>query len=96
VYGEGLLCELSNPKTLVVFTSVIPPFVPGGSSLDVALFGVVFAMVGLCSCLVYVLVFSASRRVVRRPRLASNLMRGSGGVLVGFGVGLAVEGVRQA
>ena len=25
-FGEGVLCDLSNPKTLIVFTSVIPQF----------------------------------------------------------------------
>ncbi len=97
VFVEGLLCELSNPKALLVFTSVIPPFLPSSSSsFDLALFGLVFATVGLGSLLVYVLVFSASRRLVRRPRLADGLMRGSGGVLMAFGIGLAVEGVREA
>jgi len=96
-FGEGVLCELSNPKTVVVFTSVIPPFLPGGSGpLDLAVFGVLFAVVGLASCLAYALVLGTSRRTVRRPQLADGLLRVSGGVLVGFGAGLAVEGARSA
>jgi threonine/homoserine/homoserine lactone efflux protein len=96
-FAEGALCELSNPKTLVVFTSVIPPFLPAGSGpADLALFGVLFAVVGFGSCVVYALVLGTSRRLVRRPRLADGLLRGSGGLLVGFGAGLAVEGARAA
>lgn len=96
-FREGVLCELSNPKTLVVFTSVIPPFLPiGAGADDVAVFGVVFAVVGLVSCLVYAVVLGTSRRVLRRPRLADALLRGGGGLLVSFGAGLAVEGVRTA
>lgn len=95
VYSEGLLCELSNPKTLVVFTSVIPPFLPvGGGPAEVALFGIVFALVGLCACLAYACVFSASRRLVQRSKATDVLMRASGGILTSFGVGLVVEGVR--
>jgi threonine/homoserine/homoserine lactone efflux protein len=96
-FGEGVLCELSNPKTLVVFTSVIPPFLPASSnSWELGLFGFVFAVVGLLSCVIYAAVLGTTRRVVRRPRLAGGLLRGSGGVLAAFGVGLAVEGARAA
>jgi threonine/homoserine/homoserine lactone efflux protein len=96
-YSEGLFCELSNPKTLVVFTSVIPPFLPAGAGpADVALFGIVFALVGLCTCLAYAVAFSASRRLAQRPKATDVLMRTSGGILTAFGVGLVVEGVREA
>jgi threonine/homoserine/homoserine lactone efflux protein len=95
-YGQGVLCELSNPKTLVVFTSVIPPFLPSGSgALDLAVFGVVFALVGLASCTAYALVLGTTRRLARRPRLTDALLRANGGFLVLFGGGLAVEGVRD-
>lgn len=63
---------------------------------DLAVFGVVFAVVGLLSCLVYAVVLGTSGGVLRRPRLADAFLRGSGGLLVVFGAGLAVEGVRTA
>jgi threonine/homoserine/homoserine lactone efflux protein len=95
-YGQGVLCELSNPKTLVVFTSVIPPFLPSGSgALDLAVFGILFALVGLASCTAYALVLGTTRRLARRPRLTDALLRASGGLLVLFGGGLAVEGARD-
>lgn len=91
-FAQGVLCELSNPKTLLVFTSVIPQFVPASAGgADLALFGVLFATLGFVSLVAYALVLSATRRVVRRPKLADRLTRASGGVLVAFGIGLAVE-----
>jgi threonine/homoserine/homoserine lactone efflux protein len=91
-FREGVLCDLSNPKTLLVFTSVIPQFVPShGGALDVALLGVIFALLGFVSLLIYAVVLGTTHRVVRRPRLSSALLRLSGAALVAFGVGLALE-----
>lgn len=95
-YAEGVLSELSNPKTLIIFTTVIPPFLPTNATpADVALYGLTFAMVAFGTSIAYALVFSASRRLVKGPRFKSLLLRGSGGVLTAFGVGLAIEGVRE-
>jgi threonine/homoserine/homoserine lactone efflux protein len=83
---------MTNPKTLVVFTSVIPQFVPAGSALFLpALLGVTFAALGFASLALYSLVLGRARGVVRRPKLARRLIRGSGGILVGFGAALAAE-----
>lgn len=95
-FTEGVLCELSNPKTLLVFTSLIPPFVPvGGGPGDVALFGALFATTGLVVCVVYAAVLGHTGERIVRPRLADRLLRGSGGLLTVFGGALAVEGVRE-
>ncbi|MCU1405807.1 MAG: LysE family translocator [Glaciihabitans sp.] len=95
-YAEGVLSELSNPKTLLIFTTVIPPFLPSQATpLDVAVYGLTFAVVGFASSIAYALVFSASRRLFKGPRVKNLLLRGSGGVLTVFGIGLAVEGVRE-
>jgi threonine/homoserine/homoserine lactone efflux protein len=91
-FGEGLVCELSNPKALIVFTSVIPQFLshdaPAG---EVAIFGVLFAALGFVSLAIYATVLGATRRMVPRPRLREFLLRTSGGVLMLFGVGLVVD-----
>ena len=50
-----------------------------------------FAGLGFASLTVYSLVLGRAGGVLRRPRLARRLMRGSGGILVGFGVALAAE-----
>jgi threonine/homoserine/homoserine lactone efflux protein len=89
-FREGVLCDLSNPKTLLVFTSVIPQFLPSGRHVaDAAVYGVVFAILGFLSLLLYAVAFASARRAVARPRLKRALLRASGGVLVVFGVRLA-------
>ena len=91
-FRQGFLCDMTNPKTLLVFTSVMPQFIPAGSSpLGPALLGVTFAVLGFASLTVYSLVLGRAGGMLRRPRLARRLMRGSGGILVGFGVALAAE-----
>ena len=91
-FRQGFLCDMTNPKTLLVFTSVMPQFIPAGSSpLRQALLGVTFAGLGFASLTLYSLVLARAGGVLRRPKLARRLMRGSGGILVGFGVALAAE-----
>jgi threonine/homoserine/homoserine lactone efflux protein len=91
-FVQGTLCELSNPKTLLVFTSVIPQFVPpSAGAVNLAFYGVLFATLGFCSLVMYAIVLSMTGRVVKRPKLTERITRASGGVLVAFGVGLAVQ-----
>jgi len=90
-FVEGLLCELSNPKSLIVFTSVIPQFLSTDPpALEVAAYGVLFAALGFASLMVYVWALSAGRRVVR-GKLTDRLLRGSGAVLIAFGVDLVAD-----
>ena len=83
---------MTNPKTLLAFTSVMPQFIPAGSSPFLpALYGVTFAALGFASLALYSLVLARAGGVLQRPELTRRLMRGSGGILVGFGVALAAE-----
>jgi threonine/homoserine/homoserine lactone efflux protein len=91
-FREGLLCDLSNPKTLLVFTSVIPQFLGHDAGpLDLATFGLVFATAGLGSLLAYTLIFSRARRAARHPRVRDTMLRLGGAVLIAFGIRVAVE-----
>jgi threonine/homoserine/homoserine lactone efflux protein len=91
-FREGVICDLSNPKTVLVFTSVIPQFVPStGGPADVAELGIIFALLGFLSLLLYAVVLGSAHRAIRRPRLADGLLQVGGGILVAFGVGLAIE-----
>ena len=70
-FRRGFLCEMTNPKTLLVFTSVIPQFIPAGSAPFLpALLGVTFAALGFASLTLYSLVLGRAGGVLRRPRLA--------------------------
>ncbi len=91
-FREGVVCDLSNPKTVMVFASVIPQFMHSGSSgAEAFVLGTVFALCGFLSLLAYAFLFGAARGLVRNARLTRNLLRGGGGVLAAFGVGLLVE-----
>lgn len=91
---EGLLCDLSNPKTLLVFTSVIPQFLaPGSGVTTTVLLGLTFAVLGFVSLLLYTVLLGGARATVRRPRFARGLLRTGGAVLVAFGAGLVLEPV---
>jgi threonine/homoserine/homoserine lactone efflux protein len=91
-YAQGVACDLSNPKTALVFTSVLPQFLTGDAGgLDVAVLGVAFALAGLASLLVWIAVGTATRRALTASRVRDAVLRLSGGVLVIFGVRLALE-----
>lgn len=91
-FREGVVCELSNPKTLLVFTSVIPQFLPASHGVgDAVMLGLAFAIVGFTSLAFYALAFSQTRRVVDHSRLKEVLMRGCGGILIAFGIAVVGE-----
>ena len=92
-FAEGVVCDLSNPKTLLVFTSVIPQFLPsdGGSPLQAAVLGATFATIGLATLVAYSMLFGRIGLAGLQSRLGDLLLRLSGAVLVFFGVRLAVE-----
>ncbi|MCJ7756096.1 MAG: LysE family transporter, partial [Thermoanaerobaculales bacterium] len=90
---EGAVCDLSNPKTLLVFTSVIPQFLPadGGHPAQAALLGVTFASLGLASLLTYAFVFTRIGFTGIQSRVGDALLRVSGVVLMVFGIRLVTE-----
>lgn len=91
-FGEGFLSDLANPKTVLVYASVIPQFLTVSSSgSDAFVLGVVFAVLGFVSLTVYALVFGAARTRLSKGRVMRNVLRGSGGILVFFGIALLVE-----
>ncbi len=92
-FAEGVVCDLSNPKTALVFTSVLPQFLDrGATAADVAALGLTFAALGALSLLVWAALGAASRRALALARVRSAVMRASGAVLVGFGLRLAFGG----
>lgn len=91
-FRRGFLCDMTNPKTVLVFTSVVPQFVPSDAWVGLpAALGLTFAALGFLSLTLYAVTLGRARRVVYRPRVRTWLARASGGLLVSFGVGLAAE-----
>jgi threonine/homoserine/homoserine lactone efflux protein len=91
-FREGLFSDLSNPKTVIVFTSVIPQFLDASARpVDALILGVTFAMIGFLSLAAYALVFGAAAGILRDARVTRAILRVGGAILAAFGVGLAVE-----
>jgi threonine/homoserine/homoserine lactone efflux protein len=93
-YIGGLMTDLLNPKVGVFFVTFLPAFVPHGEPVGwvTLLLGGLFTV----ETAVYFLVFLAfADKIVarlRRPRFRKLLDRGTGTILIGFGVRLAAEG----
>ncbi|WP_409465687.1 LysE family translocator [Amycolatopsis sp. GA6-003] len=91
-FREGLLSDLSNPKTVIVFTSVIPQFLhQGAHPADTLVLGSAFAVIGFLSLTGYALVFSSAAKLLRNARVTRAILRAGGAILAAFGVGLALE-----
>jgi threonine/homoserine/homoserine lactone efflux protein len=95
-FAEGAIAELSNPKALLVFTSVIPQFLPagGGHPFQVALLGTTFAIVGFAALMAYATVFSKIGLAGLNTRIGDTLLRIGGAILIIFGIRLATEPTR--
>lgn len=92
-FGQGLLCNLLNPKIAVFFTSFIPQFVTPGPSaaLQSALLAGTFIALGLLWLTLCALVASRIGAMLRRRRVRLVLDLVTGLVLVGFGLRLALD-----
>jgi threonine/homoserine/homoserine lactone efflux protein len=92
-FGRGALTNLLNPKVGVFYIAVIPQFVPDGVAplpmgLALALVHVIESMVWFTG-IIFATQFA--RRWLSSPRAARIIDRVTGGILVGFGVTLALE-----
>ncbi|GEC28918.1 MULTISPECIES: LysE family translocator [Pseudonocardia] len=92
-FREGFICDMANPKTVLVYASIIPQFVQAGPNavLQVAVLGVTFAVIGFASLVAYTALFASARSIMVRSRVKKWLMRVSGGILTSFGIGLAAS-----
>lgn len=92
-FTAGLVTNLLNPKVGVFFVTFLPGFVPHGYSVGLTslLFGAVFLALTI---LYFVALLALAMNVttwMARPRVRRRMELVTGGVLVGFGVRLAVE-----
>ncbi|HHG4999001.1 TPA: LysE family translocator [Pseudomonas aeruginosa] len=91
---RGLLTNLLNPKALLFCSVLLPQFVsPGAGSLAVqfAALGTVLVLVGLAFDCAYALADGRlGRWLASRPRAQRLQQWGFGGLLIGFGVRLAL------
>lgn len=96
VYRGGILVQLANPKNLVFFLAILPPFIdPSGNVLvQMLILGVTSQTIEIITLLMYGAVASRVGRLIRGSRLAVWVDRVAGSILVSIGVGLAL--IRRA
>ena len=92
-YRAGLLTNLLNPKVGVVYLSLLPAFVPAGVPVlaTTLLLVTVHNVLGLLWLGTVAHVVHLAGGVLSRARFRRRLEQASGTVLVGLGVGLALD-----
>lgn len=90
---QGLVSNLANPKMAAFFLSLLPQFVPAGQGSFVG-----FLVLGALFCLMtfgwlagYSLAVDRARRLFDRSRVRRALDALAGGLLVAFGIRMAVS-----
>lgn len=96
VLAQAVTVGVTNPKTTVFFAAVLPQFVDtrlGHVPLQMLLLGVVWATIALISDSLWALAASrAGAWLTTSPRRFRRLQAGSGAVMVGLGISLALSG----
>ena len=92
-FRQGLLSNLANPKVGVFFTSLLPQFVSSHAAAlpQMVMLGAIFISFNLVWMSSYALAAVRLSHVLNRTRVKAAIDRVSGLVLVGVGVGLALE-----
>jgi threonine/homoserine/homoserine lactone efflux protein len=99
-YRDGVVVNLTNPKTIVFIFAFVPQFVDVGAGhvwLQVLVLGLSFAALGFASDSLYALAAgSVANRLRDSPAIARFERWFGGGVLVGLGVAAAVWSPHRA
>lgn len=92
-YRQGIFSNLSNPKIVVFFLSLLPQFVTrnGSSFLGLLLLGAIFCAITLIWLTLYAIVVARLGDVLRRGRIRQTMEAITGVVLVGLGLRLATS-----
>ncbi|HEX4036082.1 MAG TPA: LysE family translocator [Solirubrobacteraceae bacterium] len=96
---EGFIVGVTNPKGLVIFTAILPPFIDraqGHDTLQLLTLGAICIAIAFLSDSLWG-IFSGTARhwFGRSPKRLERLSATGGVMLVGLGVGLAVTGNRS-
>jgi threonine/homoserine/homoserine lactone efflux protein len=100
LFREGALVNVLNPKLALFFLAFLPQFVDpsrGAIPLQVAVFGLTFALIGLCTDSAYALLAGSVGPWLRR---SARFLRGErfvvGGTFIGLGVVAALAPGRHS
>jgi threonine/homoserine/homoserine lactone efflux protein len=92
-FREGLVSNLTNPKMLVFFSSLLPPFAHNLVSMllpQFLLLGLVFSALTFGWLGLYILIISRAAAVVRQSGVQRIIKSITGLALMGFGLKIAV------
>lgn len=91
LFVRGLVLQLSNPKALLFFTSILPQFIDREQSIlfQLLVLGVTSILLELAVLSAYGVAAARASRLVERPRFAIVTGRVSGLLLMGSALGLA-------
>ncbi|SDD29131.1 LysE family translocator [Glycomyces harbinensis] len=93
-FRSGLMCNLLNPKAVVLFTALMPQFIDGGADTQWVLIGEL-AAVGMTVVSLWYLALAGLigllRRVLDRPRVRAWINGVTGAVMVALGLRVAVS-----
>jgi threonine/homoserine/homoserine lactone efflux protein len=93
---RGLLTNLLNPKVGVFYVTLLPQFIPRGAS--VIGYGLLFTWIHVAEGILWLTILTVAVRPLRswlsRRAVVRALDCGTGTVLIGCGVALAIEGRR--
>ena len=87
---EGFLVGISNPKTMVFFTAVLPGFVDvkqGNVMLQLLILGLIFEIIGVLSDSMYAIGAGLARDWFAKDPKRLAIVQGTGGILI---IGLAI------
>lgn len=91
-YRQGFVSNITNPKVLTLYLSILPQFLGSSPSVaDAMVLAYTHAVLGLAWLLVLVVFLHQIRTVIRREPVRRTLDAVTGCVLLGFGVRLATE-----
>jgi threonine/homoserine/homoserine lactone efflux protein len=88
----GFVVGVTNPKTIVFFVAFLPQFTSssGPAALQLALLGVVFGVLAVCSDSVWALGAGKARDwFARKPHRLDKLSAAGGGMMIALGLTLA-------
>jgi threonine/homoserine/homoserine lactone efflux protein len=95
-FAPGIVVNVLNPKTALVFLAFLPQFVDAEaahSAVQIAFLGLLFAALGLVTDSLWALVAGAAGGVLRRSRRFVRAQRSvAGSVYLGLGVATALSG----
>ena len=99
IFRDGFVVGVSNPKSVILFTAILPQFVTranGHVTVQLLILGAMSVMIALLSDSVWGVLAGGVRSWLGRSPRRLEVMRGTGGVvMVGLGLRLALTGRRD-